>query len=85
MSKAITPPANLIRPVVYLGDLDGPDGNAFVILGTVTNALRAAGNDGSIISGYLSEARSGDYEHLLAVTNAYIEQPPLGFPYDDDE
>ena len=57
---------------VKLGDLTGPDGNAFVILGKVKNALERSGRH-DLVDEYLKEATGGDYEHLLKVTSEYVE------------
>jgi hypothetical protein len=58
------------KPIVKLIGLDG---NAFSILGRVKLALRRAGADKEYIDQYLSEATTGDYDHLLAVTMGYVE------------
>lgn len=65
----ITTPDNLIPTTVALV---GEDGNAFAIMGRVTKALKAAGNDESVIESYREQAMSGDYDHLLAVTLAFV-------------
>jgi hypothetical protein len=49
------------------------DGNAFSILGRTQAAMRAAGVDEEVVAAYLSEATSGDYDHLLQVTMRYVE------------
>ena len=54
-------------------ELVGQDGNAFAIMGRVTNAMRRAGVDREIIKQYQQEAMSGDYDHLLQVTMEYVE------------
>ena len=59
-----------IKPTVKL---IGHDGNAFLILGRVKQALKRAGAEKEYIDGYLSEATSGDYDHLLAVTMEYVD------------
>ena len=46
----------------------GPDGNAFVVMGRCQTALRDAGATDDDIQDYLKEAKSGNYEHLLAVS-----------------
>jgi hypothetical protein len=66
----ITVPEGIIRPEV---ELVGEDGNAFSILGRVKKALRRAGNDDAVVDSYLEQAMSGDYDHLLAVTLAFVE------------
>jgi hypothetical protein len=54
-------------------NLSGIDGNAFIILGTVTKALKQNGADKEYIDKYLEEARSGDYDHLLQVSMQYVD------------
>jgi hypothetical protein len=53
--------------------LIGGDGNAFMILGKVTGALKRAGAPQEDIDSYMSEATSGDYDKLLAVTMEWVE------------
>ena len=53
--------------------LIGQDGNAFAVMGRVKQALRRAGADKEYIDKYLSEATSGDYNHLLAVSMEYVD------------
>ena len=66
----ITVPEGIIRPEV---ELVGEDGNAFAIMGRVQKALKRAGNDSEVVDSYLKQAMSGDYDHLLAVTLAFVE------------
>lgn len=61
--------------------LQGIDGNAFVIMGTVTRALRRAGYSQEDIERYRKEAMSGDYDNLLQVTMNWIDMSTD----DDDE
>jgi len=42
-------------------------------MGCVKKALRRAGADQEYIDKYLSEAISGDYNHLLAVSMEYVK------------
>jgi len=56
---------------VDLGNLDGPDGNAFAILSKVTKALKRNGH-GDLAEQYKTDAMSGDYDHLLKVTEEYV-------------
>jgi hypothetical protein len=51
----------------------GQDGNAFSIMGCVKQALKRAGADKEYVDRYLSEATSGDYDHLLVVSMGYVE------------
>jgi hypothetical protein len=60
----------LSKPTVKLV---GEDGNAFSIMGRVKKALRRAGADQEYIEKYLSEATSGDYDHLLVVSMEYVD------------
>lgn len=66
----ITVPEGIIRPEV---ELIGEDGNAFSILGRVKGALKRAGNNSEVVDSYLEQAMSGDYDHLLAVTLAFVD------------
>jgi hypothetical protein len=50
------------RPVLTL---IGQDGNAFAVLGKARRTLRQAGR-GDEWAGFVSEATSGNYDHLLA-------------------
>jgi len=60
----------LTKPIVQL---IGQDGNTFSIMGRVKQALKSAGADKEYIDKYLSEATSGDYDHLLVVSMEYVE------------
>lgn len=74
----ITVPDNLITATV---PLVGEDGNAFAIMGRVVEALEDAGNDESVINSYMEQATAGDYDHLLQVTLAFVDDGhefPLG-------
>jgi len=53
--------------------LTGRDGNAFSIMGRVKKALMRTGADKEYIDQYLSEATSGDYDHLLVVSMEYVD------------
>jgi hypothetical protein len=53
-------------------DLLNCDGNAFAIMGAVSKALRKAGQ-GDKVDQYMTEAKSGDYDHLLQVSLRYVE------------
>jgi hypothetical protein len=45
--------------------LVGEDGNPFAILGKVKRAMRKAGISADEVSAFMTEATSGDYDHLL--------------------
>jgi hypothetical protein len=53
--------------------LSGEDGNAFAILGRTAAALRAAGVPQQEIDEFFAEATSGDYDHLLHTTMAWVD------------
>ena len=58
--------------VAMLGDLSGPDGNAYAIMARAERALRKAGVPQSEIDAYLADAMSDDYAHLLRVTQETV-------------
>lgn len=69
-------------------DLQGEDGNAFVVMGVARKIIRKVLGDEEA-SKYAERARSGDYANLLAVTREYIEIVDHGTGYfiesvDDD-
>jgi len=53
--------------------LSGEDGNAFAILGRTAASLRAAGVPQEEIDTYFAQATSGDYDHLLQTTMAWVD------------
>ncbi len=53
--------------------LTGEDGNALMILGKVSRALRRAGVPEEEVKEYREQAMSGDYDHLLRVTMETVE------------
>lgn len=50
----------------------GEDGNAFAIMGKVTQAMKRAKVDRAEIDAYQAEAMSGDYDHLLQTTMRFV-------------
>ena len=54
--------------------LVGIDGNAFSVMGYVTNAMKAEGMSKQEISDYRKNAMSGDYNNLLSVSQEMINQ-----------
>ena len=46
-------------------NLEGVDGNAFSILGTVSGAMRRGGVSQEDRDAFCKEATSGDYDHLF--------------------
>lgn len=67
----VTIPEGLIRPEVELSS--GVDGNAFMIMGKVCRALRKAGNSEAVVQSYCEQCHSGNYDHLLTVTQSFVE------------
>jgi len=50
-------------------DLTGPDGNAFVLIGTAGNLAKQLGLDGKAIR---TEMMAGDYENLINVFDRHF-------------
>lgn len=50
-------------------DLDGPQGNAFYLLGLARNLCRQMGEDPEPI---VKDMKSGDYEHLVATFDRHF-------------
>lgn len=67
------------KPTVDI-ELRGENGNAFVIIEQVVEALQSDGRD-NLAKDYMRRATSGDYEHLLEIISDYctVEQ------WDDDD
>jgi hypothetical protein len=53
--------------------LTGQDGNAFAILGRTAAAMRQAGVPQDEVDSFFAEATSGDYDHLLQTTMAWVD------------
>lgn len=51
----------------------GTDGNAFAILGKAREAARRGKMPKETLDKFMSEATSGDYNHLLATCMEYFE------------
>ena len=54
-------------------ELVGQDGNAFMILALAKRAAKKAGWSEEKISEFMTEAQSGDYDHLLQTCTEYFE------------
>lgn len=52
--------------------LTGQDGNAFMIMGAVSKALRSGGVPPEEISQYVEESTSGDYDNLLRTVAKWV-------------
>lgn len=53
--------------------LSGQNGNAYVLMGRVSHAMRDAGISQDTIKAFVEEATAGDYDHLLKVCMKYAE------------
>ena len=53
-------------------DLNGPDGNAFYILGTAMNLCKEIGISSERTEEILDELKSSDYEHLIKTFDKYF-------------
>jgi hypothetical protein len=53
-------------------DLDGPDGNAFAIMGRVQAALKKAGATKEEITQHSMDSMSGDYDNLIAAQSRWV-------------
>lgn len=63
-------------------ELIGQDGNAFAILGRVTQAMRRSGVSEEEQKAFSDEATSGDYDHLLRTVTKWVS---VGADEEDDE
>lgn len=52
--------------------LNGPDGNAFSILGCIQRELKRLGVPKEERDQFIAEATSGDYDHLLATCREWV-------------
>lgn len=55
-------------------DLVGVDGNAFAVMAYVLRAMKECGCNKVDQSIYVENAKSGDYDHLLAVSVEMIDK-----------
>lgn len=67
--------------------LVGQDGNAFAILGRAQTAARRGGVPKDEIEAFLTQAKSGDYDHLLATVTDWFNtnEDDDEDDYDDDD
>jgi hypothetical protein len=59
-------------------DLDGPDGNVFVVIGAVKSAIRRSGGTEDDVRDYRAAVMAGDYENALKVTRETVRLVDLG-------
>lgn len=53
--------------------LVGEDGNAFNLIGLVTNGLRSGGVSKADREAFIDEAMAGDYDHLLRTCITWVK------------
>ena len=53
-------------------DLNGPDGNAFYLLGTAQNLCKQIGISSSRTKEIMDEMKSSDYENLIQLFDKYF-------------
>lgn len=53
--------------------LSGEDGNAFFIIGRVTNEMKRKKVSKETIDAFMEEAMSGNYDHVLVTCMKYVE------------
>ena len=59
-------------------ELCGLDGNAFALLGAFAHQARREGWTPEEIDAVRQEAKSGNYDHLIATLSAHCEPPQEG-------
>lgn len=59
--------------IVHRHQLEGPTGNAYVIMGAVAETMRNADIPEAEIRQCMKEATSGNYENLLATMRRWID------------
>ena len=64
------PGTQINKPAVKLV---GTDGNAYALMGKVQRGLRQAGAPTEVVSAFMDEAMSGDYNHLLSTCMKYVD------------
>jgi len=57
---------------VDLGNLAGPCGNVFVIVGVVSEALKKHGVPHVVVTEFLQEVTEGDYDHALDTCRRWV-------------
>lgn len=57
---------------VHLGDLTGPDGNAYCVLGRCQQSMKLC-EARDEIRDFMDQATSGNYEHLLDTVLEFFE------------
>ena len=66
-------------------DLDGPNGNAFMLLAIAESEMEGLGIDRDDIDAILDDMRSGDYKNLLKTLDEHLganEDYPFGIIFE---
>ena len=61
------------RPAVSLGDLDGPDGNVFVVMGRVRRALAVSDQAFAAAAFYSRAVHVPSYQGVLDLVRQYVD------------
>lgn len=61
------------KPAVSLGDLDGPDGNVFMIMGRVSKALRSSGQGEAGLEFFSRANAAPSYQAVLDLVREYVD------------
>ena len=61
------------KRVRWHADLSGEDGNAFVILGVVSKALKLQGHPPEVRDAVIKRLTTGDYDSLLRKARQYVD------------
>jgi len=64
-------------------DLSGPAGNAYAVMGNVESILKQLKRPPIEVKKYLKDAKSGDYNNLLKVTNEWVNLIDTSNSYPD--
>ena len=66
-------------------DLNGPEGNAFMLLAIAESEMEGGGIDRDEIDAILDDMKSGDYNHLLKTMDEHLgakEDHPFGIIFE---
>lgn len=66
-------------------DLVGVDSNAYSIMGYVQRAMRMEHYSQEEVNNYIKDAKSGDYNHLLATSIDMVDELNSKYKTDEEE
>lgn len=66
-------------------DLVGVDGNAYSIMSYVQRAMRMEHYSQEEVNNYIKDAKSGDYNHLLATSIDMVDELNSKYKTDEEE